>query len=79
MTRVVRTAYPVSRLPEDLRDGLPDGAVVHITIETESDAKAQPLASFSSLIGALPPIHGATEDAVAAVRALRDEWDRDEP
>lgn len=79
MTTVVRKAYPVSKLPQDLRDGLPADAMVRVTIETESDARPRPLPSFSSLIGALPPFHGTPEEAVAAVRALRDEWDRDEP
>lgn len=76
MTNVVRKAYPVSKLPEDLRDGITDGALVRVTIETETDGQPHPLPSFSSLIGTLPPIHGTAEDAVAAVRTFRDDWDR---
>ncbi|MFG1278347.1 hypothetical protein [Xanthobacter autotrophicus] len=88
MNRIVREHYPVEKLPEDLREGLAVGQTVTITVEEEAkldaesfDAKVadilshpQPmtLREVRALVG---PRNVTSEEAVARIRALRDEWD----
>lgn len=77
MNKIVREHYPAERLPDDLRDNIPAGADVRITIEV-LPTKMSPeellalLASYS-----LQSLQdgGRSTDAVAEVRSLRDEWD----
>ncbi|OLP52651.1 hypothetical protein BJF92_14655 [Rhizobium rhizosphaerae] len=38
MNKIVREHYPASKLPEDLREGLPEGAMVRIVIDEVPDA-----------------------------------------
>jgi hypothetical protein len=71
MNKIVRQHYPVSRLPEDLRGGLAADAFVTVVIST--GGAAQP--SFRSLFEALEPSRVSSDEAVARVRALRDEWE----
>lgn len=88
MNKIVREHYPVEKLPDDLRAGLPDGQTVTITVEEEppfsADAfdakianvlrnpKAMTFREIRALVG---PRDVTAEDAVARIRALRDEWD----
>ncbi len=83
MNRIVREHYPVSKLPEDIRKEFPDQEEVTLTVE----AGASPTEDRSGT----PPPHGwghfsrfrhlartnlkSTDEIVADVRALRDEWD----
>lgn len=78
MNKVVREHYPVSKLPDDLRRDLGSAENVRVTIEV-SDRRT---ASLEELVaratqlraeGKVTPV--STDDAVARVRALRDEWD----
>ena len=71
MNKIVREHYPVSRLPDDLRGGLEADALVTVVISTGE--AAQP--SFRSLFEALEPNRVSSDEAVARVRALRDEWE----
>lgn len=75
MNRIVREHYPVSKLPEELRQGLkPDGSVT-VTLEEERRpfSREELLASFRE---ARQDARGVTvEEAVARIRELRDEWD----
>jgi hypothetical protein len=72
-TKIVVEHYPVDKLPEDLRKGLESGELVRITVERERelDRSDRPLTSF---IGAGKGAYASPEEAVAAIRALRDEW-----
>ncbi len=45
MNRIVKSGYPVEKLPEDLRAGLPAGVKVQVTVETDSPAVATDEAS----------------------------------
>lgn len=88
MNRIVKEHYPVEKLPDDLRDGLPEGQTVTVTIENEAKptldelhemvmgilANPQPmtLAELRQMVG---PRNVTAEEAVARIRALRDEWD----
>lgn len=42
MNKIVREHYPVANLPEDLREGLEEGATVKIVVELESIKDAPP-------------------------------------
>jgi hypothetical protein len=87
MNKIVREHYPVERLPEDLRQGLPAGQTVTITVEEEAhdpdsfDRKVedilknpQPMTvrEVRALVGSRDVTPG---EAVARVRTLRDEWE----
>jgi hypothetical protein len=79
--KIIRENYPVEKLPEDLRAGLGDATRVRVTVE------AQPLeppsfSSWSEIKAGIEELHRmpgfkavTVEEAVARVRALRDEWD----
>ncbi len=79
MNRIVREHYPVDQLPEDLREGLRSGETVRVVLEAEEVAR-QPL-SFEQSMQLLQdyrrnnPDRVSAEQAVAEIRALRDEWD----
>lgn len=72
--KIVVEHYPVEKLPEDLRRGLEAGQVVRVTVEAEaaSDPAPRPL---HELRGSAKGLFKTPEDAVAFIRALRDEWD----
>jgi hypothetical protein len=75
MNRIVREHYPVSKLPEELREGLEPGASVTVTVEEERKpfSRDELLESFRE---ARKNARGVTvEEAVARIRELRDEWD----
>ncbi|MFG1398926.1 hypothetical protein [Roseixanthobacter pseudopolyaromaticivorans] len=87
MNRIVREHYPVEKLPEDLRDGLPAGVTVTVTVEDEGgrrdtiepslrevarNPKRMTFAEARALAQRAMPIG---DDAVERIRKLRDEWD----
>jgi lipoate-protein ligase A len=75
MNKIVLEHYPASKLPQELRKGIADGASVRVTIEEE----LRPLTRkefLASLKEARRNAKGVTiEEAVARVRELRDEWE----
>lgn len=88
MNKIVRQRYPVEKLPEDLRQGLPSGQTVTVTVEEEATPSLEelqklvrgiladpPARSLSELRHMVGPGEVTPEEAVARVRALRDEWD----
>lgn len=74
MNRIVRAHYPVEKLPEDLREGIPDGRRVTVTLEEEAQPAGKPL-SYADIRARVKPRHVTTEEAVRRIRELRDEWD----
>lgn len=70
MNKVVRTHYPVSSLPADLRDGLPADGTVSVRIDVEPVEQRPPL---SRLAGTLPNLHGDSAAVVAHIRSLRED------
>ena len=81
MNKIVRDHYPVANLPEDLRAELGGIEAAKVTVEAiDPEARAsRPLADIlekarrlrrDGTIASIPP-----EEAVARIRALRDEWD----
>ncbi|MBZ5762196.1 MULTISPECIES: hypothetical protein [unclassified Rhizobium] len=85
MNKLVRDHYPVSKLPEDLREGFNPVGTVRVVIEVEDRVPAlhietkpmtgkdvvEAIRSYKAL--GRPSV--TTEEAVARIRALRDEWD----
>ncbi len=76
MGKIVLEHYPASQLPHDLRRGMPDNAVVRVTVEEEmlTPPDQQKLINLMSQARRSAK-KLALEDAVRRVRELRDEWD----
>jgi hypothetical protein len=75
MNRIVRQHYPVERLPEDLREGIPAGEQVTVVVEVEGDESKGSTANLFSRYKHLRRNHFHTADDVQAhIAALRDEW-----
>jgi hypothetical protein len=80
--KIIREDYPIENLPEDLREGLGGAARVRVTVEPsgpprrkrESWAKIETLMREARSAPGFKPV--TSEEAVARVRELRDEWDR---
>ena len=72
MNKIVRENYPVSKLPDDLREGIDPRARVRVVVEADEGTKA-PL-PLNNLIGAGRGLYQSPEEALQAIRRLRDEW-----
>lgn len=86
MNKIVREHYPVSQLPEELRNELHGVREVRVTIEVTEEAVAE-AADAASGVSTRPfsrfrhlarDNFKSVEEVVAHVRALRDEWDERE-
>jgi hypothetical protein len=79
MNKIIREHYPASKLPDDLRGAVPPQATVRVTVETEDAPSRKSLRQIMRDIeearrsGKWPAT--TTEEGVARIRALRDEWD----
>lgn len=82
--KIIRDDYPVERLPEDLREGLGDVGRVRVTVEVVRKlSRAEKLKNWEEIKARIERARSSpnfkpvsTEEAVARVRELRDEWDR---
>jgi 3,4-dihydroxy-2-butanone 4-phosphate synthase len=91
MNKIVREHYPVANLPEDLREGLEEGATVTVVLEVDTQsfdreklvdiAIAAKPATWEELMEMRRKLLAdgrpsvSAEEAVARIRELRDEWD----
>lgn len=85
MNKIVREHYPVEKLPEDLRVHFPNAVSVTVEVAEENVVLQAPASRPLSVQEAAELIRGnlgrsrqisrSADDAVAEVRALRDEWD----
>ena len=80
MNRIVRDYYPAERLPDDLQKLIDPSRPIRIVIEQDDDQKVRksPEEMLAMLDAYRATIKGkgiSTEDAVARIRELRDEWD----
>ena len=79
MNKIVKEHYPASKLPVELREGIDPNDHVTVTVVVEEGGKRKPLTrgELRDLIeeAQRDAKDGTIEDAVARVRALRDEWD----
>lgn len=81
MNKIVKQHYPAAKLPVELREGIdPQGRVTVTVIEEEKPPKhvmtlEEIIAEANRLKreGHIEPV--SAEEAVARIRALRDEWD----
>jgi hypothetical protein len=73
MNKVVREHYPVSKLPEDLRQGLNPLAEVTVTVVEEERRKD--VLSIEEMFALRQPPYRSKEDIDAYIRELRDEWE----
>ncbi len=55
MNKIVREHYPASRLPEDLKVGLSEGAMVRVVIEESSALDERRVIAFDGPFGYKPP------------------------
>ncbi len=68
--------FPVDKLPPELRQGLESGKYVRITVEEASSPMVESAPRrLTDLIGAGKGVYGSPEEALAGIRALRDEWE----
>lgn len=75
MNKIIRERYPVSKLPADLQEEVGEAKYVHLVIDVKEPAppsRGKLMELMSQARKSAPGI--TTEDAVARVRALRDEW-----
>lgn len=86
MNKIVREHYPVEKLPADLRAEVEGLDTVTVTIDAEPEQHAgesrQDKVSWPELLERLRALRASgeiepvtSEEAVARIRALRDEWD----
>jgi hypothetical protein len=75
MNKIVRDHYPVSRLPDDLREGLAPGDVVRVVVENVEMPVASSRASLKQLLDEARSLRPIGDDPVDRIRKLRDEWD----
>jgi hypothetical protein len=98
MNKIVREHYPVSKLPEDLRQEFAGLETVRVVIEEESKPAEKSMGAliderYAEIISQIKPMtfqelmadrlanpakyrgNVTPEEAVARIRALRDEWD----
>ena len=70
-SKIVVENYPVNRLPEELQQRVGRDKVARVTIEAVRDMPDRDLVSF---VGSGRGQYPTPEDALAAIRTLRDEW-----
>ena len=78
MNRIVIEHYPVEKLPEDIRRAVGPAESVTVTVEADraSGMSADELVALLRREKAKPGFRSVSmEEAVARIRALRDEWD----
>ena len=74
MNKIVREHYPVSSLPEDLRQDLDPETYVRIVIE-ELDTSPKRTRSLADMLADVRQLTPIGDDPVARIRKLRDEWE----
>ena len=78
MNKIVREQFAVESLPEELRPYFKRGKPVTITVEQDAAPEPGPLTRFADLRAPETRLTNAgvtSDEAVARIRALRDEWD----
>jgi len=89
MNKIVREHYPVSKLPEDLREGLKPDEEVRITIESDSTPdfdsifpetaallrRPRRVMTLDEIWALRQPPYRSGEEIDEELRRQRDEWD----
>jgi len=75
MNRIVRHHVPASQLPDELRGDFASDAIVTVTVEEEQPLPlAETPRAMLEKLRARPGKGVTSDEAVARIRALRDEW-----
>ena len=76
MNRIVLEHYPASKLPKDMRGEIASDASVRVVVEEEIPARPMTFEELTTIIEKARKGKKSvtTEEAVARIRALRDEW-----
>ncbi len=75
MNKITREHYPASKLPEDLREGVDPDSTVTVTVTVEGLKRPEHVMSLEEIFAARRPPYRSSEEIVASIRQLRDEWD----
>jgi hypothetical protein len=83
MNRIVREHYPVDKLPEDLREGIPAGEQVTVVVETEAGvstrdtdiAPPQHVMTLEEIFAARRPPFRSSKEISDTIRRDRDAWE----
>jgi hypothetical protein len=75
MNKIIREHYPASKLPEDLREGVDPQSNVTGTVVVEGLQRPEHVMSLEEIFAARRPPYRSTEEIIASIRELRDEWD----
>lgn len=73
MNQIVRLHYPVSKLPEDLREGLNPSGEVTVTLLEETPSRT--VLSLEEMFALRRPPYLSKEEIDAHIREMREEWD----
>ena len=75
MNKIIRENYPASKLPEDLREGVDPDSTVTVTVTVDGLKRPEHVMSLEEIFAARRPPYRSSEEIVASIRQLRDEWD----
>jgi hypothetical protein len=77
MNKIVRTHYPIEKLPVDLQVGFSHGKTVTVTLQEEPFQS--PLVGSKDAIAQMKAVRDrmptTLDDPVGRIRQLRDEWE----
>ena len=73
MNSIVRSNYPASKLPDDLRGDMDPGAKVTVTVTVEQ--RPERVMSLEEIFALRKPPYRTKKEIDADVRRQRDEWD----
>ena len=77
MNKIVRRHFPASKLPEGLREEFAPDAEVTIVVEEEAAPSRVPL-TLEEMFALSQPTFASGKEVDDYVRAMRDEWDRED-
>ena len=75
MNRIVRDPYPVSELPENLREGLEASEFVRVVLQPLAPKPPKKPVDLQDLFDRARPSFHSLEEVADHVRAIREEWD----
>ena len=75
MNKIIREHYPASKLPEDLREGVDPESTVTVTVTVEGLKRPEHVMTLEEIFAARRPPFRSSEEILASIRQLRDEWD----
>lgn len=74
MNKIVRSHYPASKRPADLREGIDPQSEVSVTVE-ETEKRPEHVMTIDEIFAARQPPFRSSEDIIASIRKDRDDWD----